>query len=235
MTTPAFARSHYLTICLILVAATNAAGANLVVGDLQPNDLIITEYLANPVGVSDSLGEYFEIFNATTASIDLTNLVVRDDGSNEFTIDGLSIAPLSFAILSSNDGAALGFTPDFVYGSGMTLTNGEDEIALYRPDGLLIQKALYDDGDFFGAGVAHELMRVDPVTPVETRGPTAGADFLAATSGLGNMNLGSPGLAGNTIIDLPVVPLPPAVLLFGSALGALAWTRRTLAGVTLRA
>jgi len=235
MKTLAFARSLHCTISLILVTATNLAAANLTVDDLRPNDLVITEYLANPVGVSDSLGEYFEIFNTTSASIDLTNLVVRDDGSNEFTIDGLNIAPMSFAVLSSSDGSALGYTPDFIYASGMTLTNGDDEIALYRPDGLLIQKAAYDDGDFFGAGIAHELTRIDPLTPNQTTGPAVGMDFVAANGVLGNGNFGSPGLRGNTRIELPVVPLPPAAILFGSALGVLAWTRRTLAGMPFRA
>lgn len=221
-------RIFAFSICCTFAATGSAFAASLIASELQSNDLVITEYLANPVGVSDADGEYFEIFNTTATTINLAGVIVRDDGSNEFTLGGLTIAPLSFAVLSSADGAGLGITPDFVYGSGMALTNTDDEIALYRPDDMLIHKTLYDDGDFFGAGIAHELASLDLLTPGITSGPLSGSDFVAATNALNNGNFGSPGIAGNTVINLPVVPLPPAAWLFGGALSALAWTRRTL-------
>ena len=68
-----------LTIAsLILCATTTAATIN--VTELEPGDLFITEYLADPVGVSDSAAEYFEIFNRLEDSIDLSGLEIRDDG-----------------------------------------------------------------------------------------------------------------------------------------------------------
>lgn len=216
-----------LLICGSLLGAPSVPAATLTAADLQPNDIVVTEYLANPVGVSDAQGEYFEIFNTTTDTIELGGTAVRDDGSNEFTIDSLTIAPLSFAILSSADGSALGIAPDYIYGSAMALTNADDEIALYRPDNLLINKVAYDDGDFFGAGVAHELAILDTSTPAVTSGPAAGSDFVAAVDALVADNFGSPGSAGGTVVNLPVVPVPATVWLFGGALAALGWLRRS--------
>jgi hypothetical protein len=215
-----------LTLLSLSLIGARAPAATLTVSDLAPNNLVITEYLANPVGVSDADGEYFEIFNATSATIDLDGLIVRDDGSNSFTVTALSIGPLSFAVFSGADGTALGLTPDFVYGGGMSLTNGDDEIGLFRPDDTLINKVAYTDGDQFGAGIAHELGLLNAATPALTVGPTAGMDFVAATAMLPVGNFGSPGAPGNTRVELAAVPLPAGAWMFLSALSALGWVRR---------
>ncbi len=216
--------------------STQSAAATLTVADLAPNDLMITEYLANPVGIADADGEYFEIFNATAGPVDLAGLTVRDDGSNSFTVTSLTLASLSFAVLASTDGALLGFTADYVYGAGMTLTNTDDEIGLYRPDGTLIHKLGYDDGDAFGAGIAHELGVLDPNTPTIVQGPVTGADFIAASGMLPFDNFGSPGFAGNTQVGFAAVPLPAGIWLLASGLGVCAWARRQAGrGVPVRA
>lgn len=222
--------SKWLVFMSVLSVAASVSSrvvaATLTVADLAPTDLIITEYLANPVGVADADGEYFEIFNTTSQMIDLSGLVVRDDGSNSFTVTSLMLAPLSFAVFSNSDGAALGITPDYIYGSSMALTNTDDEIGLYRLDGTMIHKVAYDDGDNFGAGIAHELNVLNGMTPTLVFGPVSGTAFIAATAMLPLNNFGSPGFAGNTNIDLAAVPLPASVWMFGSALGMLGWGRR---------
>jgi hypothetical protein len=217
-----------LTVPAVFGLISDIHAATIQVDQLGPNDLIITEYLANPVGVSDADAEYFEIFNARADTVDLSGLVVQDDGSNSFTVTALSIAPGSFAVLSNGDGSALGFTVDYIYGSSMSLTNTDDEISLLRPDAALVHKLVYTDGDFFGDGVAHELVAVGPETPIIVNGPAAGSDFLAASAPLLLSNFGSPGAAGNTLIDMPAVPLPPAAWLFASGLALLVRVRRVL-------
>ncbi len=143
--------ANWLVFISIVVTALSVSSrtiaATLTVADLTANNLVITEYLANPVGVTDADGEYFEIFNTTADPIDLGGLVVRDDGSNSFTVTALTLAPLSFAVFSSSDGTSLGITPDYIYGNGMALTNTADEIGLYRQDGAAIHKVIYDDGE----------------------------------------------------------------------------------------
>jgi hypothetical protein len=211
------------TWALAATLSNAATGSTLTVTELAANDLLITEYMADPVGVSDADGEYFELFNASGFPVDLSGLTIRDDGSNSFTVTDLLIEADAFAVFSSSAGTALGITPDYVYGSSMSLTNTDDEIALYRPDDSLIHKALYSDGDFFGDGVAHELAVAARGTPLVV-GPTGGADFVASTTPMPLGNFGSPGFAGNT--HLPLLPIPGAVWLFGSALGFLAAIRR---------
>ena len=227
--------AKWLVFVSILSVATSIStrtiAATLSVADLAPNDLVITEYLANPVGIADAAGEYFEIFNTTDNLIDLNGLVVRDDGSNSFTVIALTLAPQNFAVFSSSDGSSLGISPDYIYGSSMALTNTDDEIGLYQADGTAIHQLRYDDGDNFGAGIAHELNVLDWMTPTVVNGPSAGTDFIAATAMLPFSNFGSPGFAGNTSIDLAPVPLPASIWLFGSALGLLSWARRKALGI----
>ncbi len=191
----------------------------LTLADLRPGDLQVTEYLADPIGVSDAQGEYFEILNLRDQAVDLEGLAVRDDGSNQFTVSGVSIAAGGFAVFASNDGSDLGFSPDFVYGARMSLTNTDDEIVLIGAGDVPLYTLRYTDGDAFGDGIAHEL-RIAMRGLTDSSGPTLGDDFVAADNALALGNFGSPGFAGNTRIDVSAVPLPPALWLFGSGLVA---------------
>jgi hypothetical protein len=218
-------------IGLLLTATAPTIAATLSVADLTANDLVVTEYLANPVGVSDTSGEYFEIYNRTLDGIDLAGLIVRDDGSNTFTVSSLTGSSLllpagGFAVFANSDGVALGLSPAYMYGSAMALTNSADEIGLYRPDDTLINKVMYSDGDSFGAGIAHELDVISASLPSVTGGPTLGSDFIAATAILNLGNFGSPGAAGNTRLAAPAVPLPAGAWLLSSALALLAGRRK---------
>ena len=47
---------------------------------LVAGDLVITEVMQNPAAVSDSVGEWFELYNASTAPIDLRGMAVADLG-----------------------------------------------------------------------------------------------------------------------------------------------------------
>jgi hypothetical protein len=218
--------AHIAISTALILLSSGASAAILNTATLTPNSLVITEYLANPIGVSDSEGEYFEIFNTTNSDIDLSDLIIRDDGSNSFTVSGLMIAAGSFSIFSNFDGVSLGFTPDYIYAGSMSLTNTDDEIGLFRPDDTLINKVSYSDGDFFGDGIAHELDKLNRNTPSSLFGPGLGSDYVAAVSALSLGNFGSPGGAGGTSINLAPVPVPAAVWMFGSALSILGWIRR---------
>lgn len=195
--------------------------ASLTVADLSPGDLAITEFLANPVGVADNEAEYFEIYNRRNAAVDLAGLVVRDDGSNSFTVSALTLGAGAFGVFGSADGSALGVSVDYVYGSAMSLTNTADEIVLAGAGDQELFRLAYTDGDAYGAGIANELATLNPglSTAAET-------DYRAATQALLLGNLGSPGAAGGT--SLPTVPLPGAAWLFGTALVGLAGLRRRL-------
>ncbi len=98
----------------------------------QADDLIITEIMYNPQSVSDSKGEWFEIYNSSNEDLNLQGCIFSDNDKDDFTVD-------QSIIIKSNDYLTLGknnnFTEnggveiDFVY-SGFTLANSEDEIII---------------------------------------------------------------------------------------------------------
>ncbi len=52
----------------------------------RPGDVVINEIMQNPAAVLDSAGEWFELFNASAAAIDLNGWTIRDDGSDSHRI-----------------------------------------------------------------------------------------------------------------------------------------------------
>jgi hypothetical protein len=98
----------------------------------MPGDIVITEFMANPESVTDSNGEWFEIYNPTSTDFDLNGLVVRDDGFDFFTVDATLILPAGgFVVLGNNGDPASngGVTVNYEY-TDFVLANSGDEIEI---------------------------------------------------------------------------------------------------------
>lgn len=79
-------------------------GSNCV-GRFLPGDLVITEVMANPEG-EDSGAEWFEIYNATSDSVDVSGLILksaREDGTSEkvHEMDEAIIAPGGYLVVGN--------------------------------------------------------------------------------------------------------------------------------------
>ncbi|ACF14824.1 hypothetical protein Ctha_2374 [Chloroherpeton thalassium ATCC 35110] len=178
-----------LLSCLLFSAALRAQ---------SPGDLIITEFMADPAGTSDTDGEYVELYNTTSSDIDISGWAIKDTSSNNHTIDaanGLTIVPAGgFLVLGKSD--SLYNHRDYEVTSSFSLGNTADQIVLENGSGEVICRIDYTDGDKFGSGVAHELNHVAN----HLSGVTNDSDYVAATDSLFGSDKGSPGAAGNTII-----------------------------------
>jgi len=114
--------------------------------------LIINEIMQNPAEVSDANGEYFEIYNNGTTTIDINNWTISDEGRDLHTINNggsLNISPGEFLVLCRNNDVSENgnFSCDYKY-SGFTLGNSDDEIILM--EGLVeIDRVEYDGGEVF--------------------------------------------------------------------------------------
>ena len=111
--------------------------------------LVISEIMQNPNAVSDSDGEWFEVYNPTNASIDMNGWTIKDDGSDSHLISSSVIVPAKgFATLgiNSNSGQNGNYICDYQY-SGFAIANGADEIVLIAPDGITeVDRIEYDGG-----------------------------------------------------------------------------------------
>ncbi len=192
--------------------------SNLFAASVNPGDLLISEVMANPAAVTDSNGEWFEIFNTSFRSLDLNGLVISDAGSNSHMIDSggsLLIAPGEYFVLSNNGepGSNGGFIADYVY-SGFSLANSSDQIILQKND-TEIARLEYAGAPFGLAGVSAELIRqlANPQQNDYGSTPTENAFQY------GDGDFGTPGSAGSVLLTTQApVPLPGALWLFGSVL-----------------
>jgi len=211
-----FSRSILLILLISLSAVTQAA--------MSYNDLIVTEVMANPSAVSDSNGEWFEIYNTTSQNIELNHLIIRDSGSNSHTLNSaftLNIGSGEYFVLGNNGNTAEngGYLADYVY-SSFTLANSNDDIIL-EIDGIEIFSLNYTSTSGFGtAGISMELAAL-------TDFPASANDyqFTPNTLTYGDGDLGTPGLAGSNAVT-SAVPLPASAWLFATAIVSLLRIRR---------
>ncbi|MFQ5654220.1 MAG: lamin tail domain-containing protein [Planctomycetota bacterium] len=154
-------------------------------------DLVITEIMKNPAAVPDSAGEYLEIYNRGTESVDLAGWVLYDDDFDMHQIaapGGLVIDPGEYLLLGRNGSPAQngGFLPDYVF-SGFILGNGADEVVLGPAVGTEEARVNYDDISYPDTpGISMELTDLDA--------PNSGPAYWAeAVTPFGAGDLGTPG------------------------------------------
>jgi hypothetical protein len=148
-------------------------------------DVVITEFMRNPDAISDSLGEWFEIYNPTNTLWDLENCVIKDLGSNTHTItDTLEIPPAQYRVLARS--SAPGFTPDYVF-SGFEIGNSDDEIII-TCGGVEISRVVYTAGWPDAAGASSQLLR----TKINEMDNDAAANWCVSVTPFGSGDLGTP-------------------------------------------
>jgi hypothetical protein len=156
-----------------------------------PGDVVVTEIMKNPVQVSDSVGEWIELYNATGSPIDLNECILKDDDTDSHVIAGsLILAPGGYAVLgpSSDKVANGGVTIDYVY-SSFFLGNTVDEVVLVC-SGKVIDSVVYTDPLF--PALPGAAMQLDPDAYSEGANDAPGA-WCNAVVPYGIGDKGTPG------------------------------------------
>ncbi len=99
------------------------------------DDIYINEVLPNPSG-EESTDEFIELYNASSAAVDLTDWKLSDSTSRDYSLTG-SIGAGQYSVF-------------YREASGVALNNSGDTIELYQPDGALLDTIEYTesaDGD----------------------------------------------------------------------------------------
>ena len=155
--------------------------------------VVINEIMKNPEMVSDSYGEWFEIYNADTMSIDLRGWTIHDNDSDTHVITSTNpvvIEPGGFLVLAQNGNSALNGGVDVHYDySGFQLSNTEDEIILLDESGSEVDRVEYDNGIEFPnpRGASMALLATDADNNI-------GSNWTVSTTPYGDgNNLGTPG------------------------------------------
>jgi len=158
----------------------------------------ITEFMKDPSHVSDSTGEWFEIYNPMVWRLNIEGWTIGDDGGPQHTISnggqGVYVRPGEYLVLGrSADPTANGsVTVDYVY-TGFTMSNGADQIVLRRRNGQVTDRVAYDDGvlwpDQSGQSICLDPAFLDPAANDDAANWCHGVSAI----GNGNPDTGTPG------------------------------------------
>ena len=153
--------------------------------------LLITEIMQNPVAVSDTNGEWFEIHNAGAVSINLNGWTLKDSGSDvHMILTDLWVPAGGYVVLGNdaNTGTNGGVPVDYQY-SGFTLSNSADEIILERPDNTIANQISYTGVSPWpnptGASMELNAIALDN---------SLGSNWSTATTQMSNGDFGTPGI-----------------------------------------
>lgn len=122
-------------------------------GAVAYGEILITEIMANPSALSDTEGEWLEIYNNSDHSISLQNLILGRDDANIHTIaDELELGAGEYYVLSRTETATIA-SNEYVYGSDITLSNTGAVLSIYNEGsestpGALIFSLDYSEAEF---------------------------------------------------------------------------------------
>ncbi len=161
--------------------------------------IAITEFLANPMTLSDNDGEFVELFNYVTEAVNLKGWTVshEDIDSELISESDLFVSAGGYLVIAKNktalEGAFFGGVPqlNIVDVPGLTLKNGHDEIVISDSEANIIWSVAYPSGEANGA--AAFLSEDDFTTVMWGSKATPGIDFTdidpaSATLGYQNNN-----------------------------------------------
>ena len=96
-----------LVTTLAFAAVSSTASAATALSSLSEGDLLITEIMVNPSSTDDARREWFEVYNATSATVDLSGLVLGGLTGESYTVPStLEVAAGDYALFAVKDNAA---------------------------------------------------------------------------------------------------------------------------------
>lgn len=123
-----------------------------------PGTVVVTEFMANPSKVDDSVGEWFEVYNPTSATVDLNGWTIKDATSSHTIKSSVAVGPGQYVVLGNNVDAKTNGGVSVVYGYGsMSLGNSGDTISLVNKAGQMVDTVSYTSSWGIASGASHSL------------------------------------------------------------------------------
>jgi hypothetical protein len=163
--------------------------------------VIVTEIHKDPGAVSDSLGEWIEVYNTTAQAIDLEGWTLRDGGIDAHVIvnggSGLMIQAGGRLVLGVNGNTSTngGVTVHYVW-SSYFLANGADEVVLEMPGGIEVDRVDYLDGAGWPDTAGKSLSLTSSV--LDYLGNDTASNWCHGTTSFGLGDEGTPGAANDS-------------------------------------
>ena len=169
-------------------------------GDGSDYHIVISEVMPNPSAVSDAYGEWFEIINMDSITIDLNGWTIMDGGSDSHVISSsIEIQPGQYMVLGRNGNESVngGYVSDYTYAS-FALANSDDEIILLDQDEKVVDDISYGGTFPYSSGVSMYLID-------HTSDNTIDSNWVASSLMYGDGDHGTPGRAWNDSIVVSTI------------------------------
>ena len=169
-------------------------------GDESDYHVVIKEVMPNPSAVSDAYGEWFEIINMDSITIDLNGWTIMDGGSDSHVISSsIEIQPGQYMVLGRNGNESVngGYVSDYTYAS-FALANSDDEIILLDQDEKVVDDISYGGTFPYSSGVSMYLIDHSSDNAIDS-------NWVASSLIYGDGDLGTPGRAWNDSIVVSTI------------------------------
>ena len=172
--------------------------------------IVISEIMPNPASVSDSYGEWFELYNSGDTTINLSNWLIKSGENEEHIISGdvsLFIDPDQYLVFGKNDNISIngGLVIDYQY-SNISFSNNNDELLIINQNGEIVDEVHYTNDWPFGSGIAMEIH-----DPESDNGISS--NWFSSTLTYGNGDNGSPGTFHNGSLNTKQNTIPNSFFL----------------------
>ncbi len=166
-------------------------------------ELVINEIMQNPSAVSDSSGEWLELYNPGSSDVDINGWTIADNDFDSHTIanGGPLLVPAGgYLVLGNNDNVATngGVNVAYDYGGSWFLSNSADEVVLLDSTLNEIDRVEYDGGPVFPDPTGASMSLVDPALDNND-----GTNWCQSTTPFGDGDLGTPGEANTCDVVEP--------------------------------
>jgi hypothetical protein len=158
--------------------------------------LLITEIMYDPVILPDSEGEWFEIFNNTSGPVDLYQIVIRKNDTEDHIINSHITLPSHEYFVLSRSETAVSAVNRYVYGSSVSLNNTGASLSLSNygsdgTDGSLIISVNYGAEGFASGTGASLSLSPDHFSLAES---ILGSSWCVSSEAYNTGDFGTPGM-----------------------------------------
>ena len=166
---------------------------------LKYGDILISEIMFDPTALSDTEGEWIEIYNNSGHAVSLGNLILKRDSTNSHTITAPNeLSAGQFFVLERTE-LATDTTDRYIYGSGISLPNTGAILSIYNKaseadPGILIFAVNYGDDGFPSPAGASIILNPDKFNAADA---ISASSWCTSGSVYYTGDLGTPGKAND--------------------------------------
>jgi hypothetical protein len=164
-------------------------------GTINSGDLLITEIMYDPTALTDTYGEWFEIYNNTAHFVNLQHLVISKNATDRHIITAaITLAPGGYQVFARHESAVSG--DKYVYGAGISLNNTGAILSIsgYGTDGT--DGAEICSVDYGGEGFPNASGASICLSPgsLNAQSDPLGTSWCVSSSAYSTGDLGTPGI-----------------------------------------